>query len=229
MNPKSIVASTACRVPVMRECVSLINNIRAYGLYTTIVSSLMRLPDAGLHLFGNMNASPTCRVIELCKELGITPKTLIDAGACESQWAHWIVKEWPDIRVVSIEPCPTSRTIGEVIKAGLSNSGGVADFSWEGRESHVNVVRFDSLPITIARPSILKIDCEEYTYRAMLGFGKRLREFDVVVVEMWNGDKNDQASIWRAANDAGLQCARVIDVGWLPRKIALYDIAFYRL
>jgi FkbM family methyltransferase len=184
------------------------------------------------------NAQSAGNTIQLLHELGITPKTLVDVGANNSQWAVWIKKHWLGIWVISFEPHPDFKPIGSVHRAALADKSGMARFASNGQESCISpagqisvpVWRFDSLPLKFDRPAILKVDAENFTYQALLGFGHRLEEFDVVVVEMWNsaGRKDQQADIWKLMLENGKTRCRMVDAVWTAgHGIPSYDAAFY--
>ncbi len=157
------------------------------------------------------NRVSTAHTIRLIKQLGIMPAHLVDVGANESQWSKWLVREWPELMVTSFEPLKKFRPIGDVQHLALSDSQSEMKMATTNNAYHIDdngdtlvkSVRFDSLDLLIKKPAILKIDAENFTARALIGFGKRINEFDVVVVEMWNEYnqppfKNQQAEIWNS-------------------------------
>lgn len=221
-----------------RNLSSALRQFRTDGLWAVLLRTLMKLPSGKFFTPEAVNYECATSTIKLIHELGITPRTLVDVGAHESEWASWLLKEWPDLKLTSIDPLPTLRTKGEVIRCALSDQkkAYAFHFEWDERAQVSPVVRGDSLPINLTPPAILKIDCEDFTAGAMRGFGHRLALFDVVVVEMWNDPPaywgecpNQQAEIWRIALDAGFRLARVVDIHWKPHWIQAYDIAFYRV
>lgn len=100
----------------------------------------------------------------------------------------------------------------------------------------VPVHRFDGLGMQVLSPAILKVDCENYTAQALRGFGSSIKDFSLVVIEMWNEDdshelpqfKNQQAEIWEFMLANGFRMARVIDYEYAVGSIPVYDIAFYK-
>jgi hypothetical protein len=135
------------------------------------------------------NVRSAKNTIELCRELGIKPQVLFDVGANDGQWAYWLQKEY-SIPVVSFEPNATIKPRGEFYCVALSDCNGSGSMAGEDTSGHLvagnetAVWRFDELYAgTIPSGSILKIDAETHSARAMLGFGKRIREFDVIVIE----------------------------------------------
>jgi hypothetical protein len=168
------------------------------------------------------------------------PQTLVDVGANNSQWSRWLRDEWPDMRIISFEPLDEFKPIGEVHRVALGDERCSVRMKSERGASHIvgdgtiPVWRFDNIAIAVSKPAILKIDCENYTAKALRGFGERIHRFDVVVVEMWNHYpelshfSNQQCEIWRFMMDAGFRTARVVDCEYAIGTIPVYDIAFYK-
>jgi len=189
-------------------------------------------------------------IIDLVEDLRISPKQFVDVGAHNSEIALWMVEKWPWIEVISFEPNRVRCPIGKWIQKGLSDERGIRYFTKDPSEQFISeeingypfeIVRFDSLEEVIRQPAILKIDAEHYSARAMRGFGERLKEFQVVVIEManhfpkWHKDypgepviPNQQVEIWQCALAAGLDSARVVAAEFTPNGVPFYDIAFYR-
>ncbi|MBI5774249.1 MAG: hypothetical protein HZA89_10960 [Verrucomicrobia bacterium] len=216
--------------------------------------SLCRIAKYGLHVLSKQhtpNWQATGNSITLIKELGLTPRLFVDAGAHDSEWAQWFVKEWPGLEVISFEPNKHCKPMGTFHQMALSDEPGTGYFTNDvggmfisGKENGYSfpIRRFDALGIAINRPAILKIDCEHYTARAMAGFGEQLKEFDVIIVEMWNylptwqADhgkdavpwNNQQAEIWECALRHGFRGARVVGIEFSTNGVPHYDIAFYR-
>jgi len=53
----------------------------------------------------------------------------------------------------------------------------------EVKKVSIDKARFDSLPIKIVSPCLLKIDVEGAEYEALIGFGDRLKEIDAIIIE----------------------------------------------
>jgi|ERR1035438_7311303 FkbM family methyltransferase len=215
--------------------------------YETLVRLLIALPHKPFTLdaWKAYNRHGTAQVIRMIKELGIAPRHLVDVGANESQWAYWLMKEWPDMRLDSFEPLHRFRPQGVIHRLALSdNEADLRMVSRPGGDSHiaeagdtsVKAVRFDSLPFEVLRPAICKIDCENFTSKALCGFGDRINEFEVVVVEMLNewprkGEclwfKNQQPEIWSFMLKHGFT-GRLVDFPYSIHAITNYDMAFYK-
>jgi len=217
-------------------------------LYEMLVRVLMLAPY-GIHWNKErwINARSAKNTIQLCKYLGVTPKSLMDVGANNSQWAYWIKRKWPGIHITSVEPHPDFNPIGDEKIRDIAFSDNNLDegqkMTSEGMSSHldpdgivpVTVMRADCLFLGLKqkRPSILKVDCETHTYRALSGFGDYLNEFDIIVVEMWNHSPNadlgyQQSDIWKLMLKHGKQTCRIVDCEWTSKNgFAYYDAAFY--
>lgn len=212
-------------------------------LYEMLVRGLGLLP------YGfSLNKARLCNVrcarntIQLAKELGLHPGTLVDVGANNSQWAYWLHREWPQMEIFSFEPHPAFHPLGSVMRVALSDHCGVLPITTEGGASHlshkgdtlVDVYRFDNLYVPLKKPAILKVDCETHTFRALAGFGDYLDDFKIIVVEMWNHYphlpqfQNQQADIWELMLKYGKRNCRVVDCEWTAGDgVPVYDIAFY--
>jgi hypothetical protein len=159
-------------------------------------------------------------LIQFLDDVGVTPVTCIDVGAHESEIPQWLIKRWPDIRIISFEPDPICNPLGEVHRMALDNG--------------IRFQRFDSLKIVFNQPCVLKVDCEYDTGAAIQGFGSELNNVDVLVAEMWNNIRderfhfNQQTVVWECALAHGLRFPRVVDVQLSPQGILHYDIAFSR-
>ncbi len=185
--------------------------------------------------------------IHLINQLGIAPQVLFDAGARNSEWAQWLGEAYPFMDIVSFEPNPNAYPIGEVHRVGLSDCADV-DTGYMNPDNpnqimiHEGgppfpipfpVMRFDKLRLRAPTPYIIKVDCEQFTYRALNGFGHYLEKAAVVIVEMWNNHpvigewNNQQAQIWALMIKAGFKSARVVDSFYGFRGVPFYDIAFY--
>jgi len=197
------------------------------------------------HQFCESDWQATARVFDLLDELEYVPKTFIDVGANNSQWGGQFARQYAGIEILSFEPNPDCHPIGRCFPIALSDRSGHSSFVKRGGMEiaeaaggfgFFELARFDSLPgLSFAQPAALKIDCESYTSRALKGFGNRIREFAVVIVEMWNHspDKpsfgNQQADIWRFMLDNDFRGARAVATEFSTTGVPFYDMAFYRL
>jgi FkbM family methyltransferase len=211
---------------------------RVYEFIVRLAIAAPHKPFASYSMASNRVS--TAHTIRLIKQLGIMPAHLVDVGANESQWSKWLIQEWPDLKVTSFEPLQKFHPIGDVQHLALSDSQ--SEMKMVSRNAYhiddngdtiVKAVRFDSLGLRIKKPAILKIDAENFTARALIGFGKRINEFDVVVVEMWNdfdsqAFKNQQAEIWEFMLLHGFRQCRMVDSLYSIHSISFYDMAFYK-
>ena len=179
-------------------------------------------------------------------QLGLIPETLIDVGARNSEWAYWLHREWPHLNIRSFEPNLACSPLGHWHKCALSDRQGAGRMSKasdvqiterleKGKGEDFEIVRFDSLNLSLRYPTVVKVDCEQYTAAALSGFGMMLtHSVDVVVVEMWNNHPvpgawpNQQAAIWATMLSHGFNKARVVDAAFGYRGIYFYDIAFFK-
>jgi len=153
------------------------------------------------------NVRSAKNTIELCQELGIEPLRLFDVGANDGQWAYWLKKQWPHMRVEAFEPNINAKPIGNYHGVALSDVSGEGALAGTDTSSHVvdgscvKVVRFDEYWIgVIPRRSILKIDAEHHSARALIGFGERIRFFDLVIVEIcWDNFRSGEEFKGQAA------------------------------
>jgi hypothetical protein len=183
----------------------------------------------------------TGRVMALLDELNVHPLPLVDVGARYSHWALQLKKRFPAMNVISFEPDEQFQPIGGSCRMALSDRccmGDMVEGSMHVREmkrgGNFRVARFDSLNIQITRPAILKIDTEYHTSRSLLGFGERIKEFDVVVCEMANkvpempGAESQQAEIIEFMLANGFRGIRTVFAEF-DRELSHTDVAFYRV
>lgn len=149
--------------------------------------------------FANVRSAKN--TIELCCEIGLKPTCLFDVGANAGQWAFWLKREWPEIIVESFEPNTMLKPLGRVHHVALSNecySGQMIGHDTSGCvvqdvNGNTQVVTFDKYweHALIPSGSILKIDAETHSAKALLGFGERINEFAMVVIEIfWDNSRN---------------------------------------
>jgi len=151
------------------------------------------------------------------------PRQLIDVGANRSQFAEIVSPVLRGGRAVAIEPNPSvmPEVYSELHRCALSDVDGEAylnvpggndeigslDARGDGQQYKVSVRRFDSLPISLERPVLVKIDTEGQELKVLKGFGDRLREIDYIVLEVGNRglrlSQNNVTDIVRYLIDAG--------------------------
>jgi len=142
--------------------------------------------------------------------------------------------------VISFEPDEQFQPIGCSYRVALSDRccmGDMVEGSMHVREmkrGDFRVARFDSLNIQITRPAIVKIDTEYHTSRSLLGFGERIKEFDVVVCEMANKvpemprAETQPPEIIEFMLANGFRGMRTVFAEF-DRELSHTDVAFYRL
>lgn len=161
------------------------------------------------------------------------PKTIVDVGARSSEFCGWLWKRFPEAKLISFEPDHSVTPLGEVYRLALSNVSGRCGWMDTSRicpelvigEGPIKVRRFDTLDIEVERPAILKVDAESSTLPALQGFGGRLREFDLVVVEVINGQHQPIADLMR---EHGFCRQTITDFGHIGGRLLSYDVAFTR-
>jgi FkbM family methyltransferase len=140
-------------------------------------------------------AAATTRLIDFWEEIfKQSPNHLVDVGANSSGFAYWLKERWPNMHIDSFEPQPELNPIGNVHRMALGSTNetkwlnlhGPASYVSDSGDILVSIARFDSLNLPIQSPALLKVDAENLTFDVLQGFGSRLDEFAMVVVEMWN-------------------------------------------
>jgi len=136
-------------------------------------------------------------------------KTCIDVGANRGEFSRVCKYLFPESKIYAFEPLPKYKKVLGSLKInffsfGLWNRNQVSSFFYnkdrDRRSSflestsisnqrqiqkiEIEQKRFDSLDIKIIRPSYLKIDVEGAENKVLEGFGKKLREIDVLQVEV---------------------------------------------
>jgi FkbM family methyltransferase len=183
--------------------------------------------------------------IKWLNDRGVVPKTIVDAGANNSQWASRLSREWPGASVVSFEPQEACRPMGLVHRCGLSDEDGVLAVSGSGTsavlietgsrsEDRVAVHRLDRYASEFKDPAVLKVDTEDHTYRTLLGAGDCLKRFACVVVEIWEGldapceGRNRHVEIHALMWRSGFN--RAMTVGAMPWRnhVSITDALFWK-
>lgn len=142
----------------------------------------------------------------------IKPGTIIDVGANCSQMTKLLLLSTPDARVISFEPNPKLRPMGEKYEIALSDSDGMAEFymphgddAWGTIEqdnenisaatrhftvrqaSMKSLIQAKAIPWSeLPRPILVKIDTEGSEKRVIEGFGAYLQDIAYMIVEVEN-------------------------------------------
>ncbi len=138
-------------------------------------------------------------------------KTIIDVGANRGDFSRACFYVFPNAKVYAFEPLPKyAKTLGSMnlsfFPVGLWNKNQESDFFFnkmaDRKSSFLNYgrknvyrkediekikipqKRFDSLGIHVDRPCYLKIDVEGAEDKVLEGFGKKLKEIDILQVEI---------------------------------------------
>jgi FkbM family methyltransferase len=176
---------------------------------------------------------------------GYQPRYLVDCGANRGHFGRVLAKVFAILpeRLHSIEPNPDyyDAVPGNLYACALSDRNGRADMFHSDTSGHITVEGLDTGPVLLRRldtirpvvhpGSILKVDCESHTYKALLGAGDTLREYDSVLLEQCNsssalaGDWNKQAEIAALMLASGFDRCDLCytSVGLLDRQIHCYD------
>jgi FkbM family methyltransferase len=186
-------------------------------------------------------------VIRWLKRNKINPRTLVDAGANNSQWMLYLADEWPMAKVISFEPQARCKPIGTWHKCGLSDKSGAASIKIEkhrndltaniemDEEGSVPVFRLDQFAPDFEGPALLKVDCEDYTLKALLGAGDSLSRFACVVVEVMEdifdptlAVKNQHQEIHTLMASKGFNRAMTVSACPSFDKVTVTDVLFWK-
>lgn len=215
-------------------------------VYNRIIWLMMWAPfrPATLNSKRFANARSAKNGITLARALGLRPTTLFDIGANESQWAWWWQREWPALNLVSFEPQTAMKPSGRVHRVALSDENGTGKligsdatgYIQENDRGEIEVARFKDYWIwPIPDGSVLKIDAEAHSSRALIGFGNRIHRFSLVIVEVcWDDFKgastyrNQAADIWQFMLDSGFNRTACLDADYYSGHTNYCDLAFWR-
>lgn len=195
-------------------------------LHTKATLAMMYLPSkpfASKHRF--LNSRNAKRAIEVCEHLEFTPHTLFDVGANVSQWAYWLDKKWPRLRVESFECNPdVTPKLGRIHRATLSDMDNPLetrfDTYWAGRP--------------IPQNSILKIDTDPFTPRTLRGFGELINQFRFVAIETCWDNGIDWATrqganqIITHMSDHGFKNIACLDTDYNEGRSHFCDLGFWK-
>ncbi len=135
-------------------------------------------------------------VLVMMKLLKEKPKTFIDVGAGYGDYIKIIRDLVPTCKIYSFDPV-LSYNGEEIKKIALSDKNEIEDFYVEdnklgssfkehkGKTTKIKAEckRFDSLGLKIEKPAILKTDVEGAELKVLKGFGKILKDIDVIQIE----------------------------------------------
>jgi FkbM family methyltransferase len=147
------------------------------------------------------------RLIRHLAAVELAPKMVIDIGVADG--TPWLYEAYPCAKFLLFDPTPHSlqymqqwakRLNADIFNFALGNADlratikvrpehrGSTFFEEVGdaeiaEEIEVDVRRFDALPLTIIRPSLMKIDAQGSELMILEGMGQRIREIDCFVIE----------------------------------------------
>lgn len=165
-------------------------------------------------------------------------KCLVDAGANNSQWMYRLAKRWPKASILSFEPQSKCKPLGKHIICALSDVAGRCKIEGSGtsatiaeESNSVRLARLDEFANEIIWPAFLKVDCEDHTYKTLIGAGQLLPKFTAVVVEVWEylgSGRNYHAEIHNLMWESGFHHA--ITVGAMPFRnhVSHTDVLFWK-
>lgn len=205
----------------------------------------------GRSLFEQQSHRMARNLIRLCLELGVNPQTIVDVGAHNSEVSMWLAQQWPEATVISCEPDSRCHPIGTVVRKALSDHNHAVAMTSDGDtvcphisdrgEIAAEAVRFDWLwkDSEIKRPSLAKIDAENHSVQALRGFGSRIKDFDVVVIEVVNHfptlpylldyERTALVQTVHFMAEQGFSCSRILDAGaFFTDFISHVDVAFWK-
>lgn len=150
------------------------------------------------------------------------PKTVIDVGFHTGQLTKSCLLHFPSCYVYGFDPQVMEIDVKGNFKfypigLGLKNedkdfyvskfkgSSSFLEFTEEhpqkikgGEIVSVPIKRFDSLDIKIERPCYVKIDVEGYEYEVLKGFGDKLKEVDIIQIEVFfHSILKNQEPFWK--------------------------------
>jgi FkbM family methyltransferase len=147
------------------------------------------------------------RLIGHLSAVNLAPKTVIDVGIAEG--TPWLYEAYASSKFILIDPTPQSlqsmqrwadHLDAEIFNVALGNvdsrarikirpeHSGSTFFEEVGEveileQVEVPVKRFDGLPLTIVRPSLMKIDAQGSELMILQGMGQKMKEIDCFVIE----------------------------------------------
>jgi hypothetical protein len=170
----------------------------------------------------------------------IIPLTLVDAGANNSQWMIRLSKAFPGAKVISFEPQRDCNPIGVWHKVGLGKEPGYASISGNGTSAYLKqsiigdtrICLLDDFKDEFIFPALLKVDCEDHTYDALLGAQTVLRMFSSVVVEIWESldysGRNKHAVIHNLMWNNGFNRAMTVGATAWRNHVSITDSLFWK-
>jgi FkbM family methyltransferase len=166
-------------------------------------------------------------------------KCLVDAGANNSQWMYRLANHFPNAKVLSFEPQSQCRPLGKHFVCALSDAEGNCNIEGTGtsavvsgsKSGNVRQARLDEFENEIIWPAFLKVDCEDHTYKTLIGAGRLLPRFSAVVVEIWEYlglGRNYHAEIHSFMWSKGFN--RAMTVGTMPFRnhVSHTDVLFWK-
>ena len=186
--------------------------------------------------------------IKWLRDNGVIPKTLVDAGANNSQWMMRLAREFQLAKIVSFEPQSACRPLGRWHRVGLSDRDEGLAVSGSGTSAvlvpipvssetpihAVHAYRLDRYADEFKFPAVLKVDTEDHTYRTLVGAGDCLGKFACVVVEIWEGldapceGRNKHAEIHALMWERGFNRAMTVGASAWRNHVSITDSLFWK-
>jgi FkbM family methyltransferase len=186
---------------------------------------------------------------------GFSPAAAVDGGAYQGDWTRLFWETWPGRPSLMIEPLPTQRGVLESLAAETAGSAVVSNALGRKRgevrfvcqETNSGVASEQDMANTIVvpcttldtilderdgiQPDLLKLDLQGHELEALAGCEKRLRQFEVVILEVSViriGDVPTFSEVDRFMNGQGYRLYDVLPQYYRPRDGALWQMdVFY--
>lgn len=164
------------------------------------ILKIIEKPQVIFNYLNNQNLALS-RYVHLSRDLYKNYNTVIDVGANKGELSKISSKYFPKAILYSFEPIPKIfKGPGRFFEIALSDkvsessfyicldnneksSFSESDSVKNKKEIKVKSIRFDSLNLEIKRPCLLKVDTEGHEYNVLKGFGDKLKEVDVIILE----------------------------------------------
>lgn len=166
----------------------------------------MEQPKAVVYYLRGHHLSFVYYCLTIKELLGVSPKMVIDVGASSGDFSKTCEGVFKNVKIIAFEPHPKAYELLKKKKVvafnfalsdldgesrfNISTKGGEESSLLEGdihkhiAKIKVKTKRFDSLDLNIERPCYVKIDVEGAEEKVIRGFGEKLKEIDVIQVEL---------------------------------------------
>ncbi len=227
----------------------MVSKLGEYGNFS--VSEIYKLIKAKI----NKQVILHCAFCLLAKRLVGKPiKTIIDVGAHNGGFSRGAEFIFPNAKIYAFEPTKLcSKIKGKNIKAyniGLWGESGFGTFygsynldgtiDYDGsffkniqankkyKKLNIPRKRFDELDIKIEKPCFVKIDTEGAELEVLKGFGNKLKEVDVIQLEILYNDTNNLDKIVKLLRNYGFNGMIQPITTWRNNMPMPPDLIFFR-